>query len=196
MGSLRAFLIPVLTGGLIVPATAAQHARPAPPPRVQKQAPQPRPPQKGRANVQNGQAKQADNRQGEQLFDELSRMKAEDREKALSQLPPAQSARIKQRLQNFDRLPPAAQNRRRNQLELLNSLPPQRRNQVRESMKDLQQLPQDRKAAVQQEMRHMTSMPDDERQAYMNSEEFRNRYSPSEQEIISNLAAVLPSAKE
>jgi hypothetical protein len=36
-------------------------------------------------------------------------------------------------------------------------------------------------------------MPDDERQAYMNTEEFRNRFSPDERQMVGNLAEILPS---
>ncbi len=35
-------------------------------------------------------------------------------------------------------------------------------------------------------------MPDDERRAHMNSEEFRNRYSPVEQRMMSNLNEITP----
>ena len=41
----------------------------------------------------------------------------------------------------------------------------------------------------------MSRMTDDERAARMNSDDFRNRYSPDEQRMMGNLAEILP-AKE
>ncbi|HWF10160.1 MAG TPA: DUF3106 domain-containing protein, partial [Bryobacteraceae bacterium] len=87
----------------------------------------------------------------------------------------------------------AAQERRLNRLERLNSLPPRRQNQVRRSMRDLNALPGDRKKAVNQELQRMSSLPDADRQAHMNTDDFRNRFSPSEQEMIGNLNELLPS---
>jgi hypothetical protein len=133
-----------------------------------------------------------DNHPGEQLLDKLSRMTPEEREQALSRLPPAQRANIERRIRNFQKMPPAAQERTLSRLERLNSLPPQKRNQVRRSMKQFNDLPEDRKMAINEELRHMLAMPDAERRSYMNTEEFRNRYSPFEQQMMGNLAEILP----
>lgn len=190
MTFLRPLLIPLLAGTIAVPAAVGQRAarggggeaRPAPAPRAQ--------PQQARRNGQSAPARQPDNHPGEQVFDKVMRMSPEEREKALSKLPPARRAQIEQRIRNFQNLPPAAQERRLDRLERLNSLPLQRQNQVRKSMKDLQQLPEDRKAAINRELRQMAPMSDEERRSHMNTEEFRNRYSPSEQQMMSNLAQV------
>ena len=63
----------------------------------------------------------------------------------------------------------------------------------RRSLNQLNELPEDRKVAINQELRHMLGMPDDQRRAYMNTEEFRNRFSPTEQQMIGNLAEILPA---
>jgi hypothetical protein len=186
----RAYRVPLLAVMLLAPALAGQNAGRAAEPRPQAQARQ-----AGRGNGaakgQNAQARPA-NRPGEQIL-KLSRMTPEEREQALANLPPAQRAKIEEGLDNFQKLPPAAQERRLERLERLNSLPPQKQNQVRRSMKQLNELPEDRRMAINQELQHMSAMPDDERRAYMNKEEFRNRYTPAEQQIMGNLAEVLPA---
>jgi hypothetical protein len=144
------------------------------------------------AFAQARQQKQATQQRGEELFDKLERMTPEEREKALSQLPPAQRANIEKRIRNFQKLPPAQQERRLEQLERLNSLPPKEQAQVRRSMNQRNNLPDDRKMAINRELRNMNGMTDDERQAYMSTEQFRSRYSPSEQEIVGNIARILP----
>ena len=92
----------------------------------------------------------------------------------------------------FQNLPPTARERVTPELERLQSLPPQRQNQVRRSLQQFNELPDERKATVRQELDRLSAMPaDDDRRARMNSEEFRNRYSPAEQQMISNLSAVV-----
>ncbi len=63
---------------------------------------------------------------------------------------------------------------------------------LRRSVRQLQLLPEDRQEMIKGEIRRMAPLPDDERRAYMNTEEFRNRYSPNEQQIMSNLAEIEP----
>lgn len=194
MISLRPLLVPLLAGTLVVPAFAAQRgargeggagrARPESARRVEE----PRPREGG--NGANAQVRQPDNHPGEQVFDKMMHMTPDEREKALSKLGPARRAQIEQRIRNFEKLPPAAQTRRLDRLERLNSLPLQRQNQVRKSMRDLQDLPQERRMAVNRELQRMAPMSDEDRRSYMNTEEFRNRYSPQEQQMMSNLAAV------
>lgn len=194
MISLRPLLIPVLAGIMTVPVCAAQRegrgaAKRAPAPKVQGRP-------QGRGNGQAAKKQQPDNRPGQQLFEQLTRMTPEQREKVLSSLPPERRARIEQRIQNWQNLPPAQKTRALFGLERLDNLPPQRRNQVRRSLAEFQDLPEDRRAAISQEIQRMTPMTEAERGEHMNSEDFRNRYSPAEQQMMSNIATVLPSDRE
>jgi hypothetical protein len=45
---------------------------------------------------------------------------------------------------------------------------------------------------MNQALQRIASMPDEDRRAYMNTEEFRNRFSPTEQQIIGNLIEITP----
>ena len=121
-------------------------------------------------------------------------MTPEQRQKALANLPPAQRENILRRLQNFQTIPPATRERLLTRAERLNSLPPQRQNQVRRSMRQFETLPDDRKTLVGQEMDRLSAMPEEERRARMNSEEFRNRYSPAEQQMMGNISKSFPGA--
>jgi len=133
---------------------------------------------------------------GERALERLERMTPEQRSKALANLPPQRRQEIEQKLDEFDRLPPEERMRNLNQLERMNSLPPQRQNQVRRSLRQFQDLPDDRKLLVRQELDRMAAMPDDARRAYMNAEEFRNRYTPNEQQMMQNLAEILPENRD
>jgi hypothetical protein len=186
MPSLRPFTVPLLAGILLVPAFAGQKPAQAPKPQSPKAQSQ------ARAQAKQ-QTRQPDNHPGEQVLDKMSRMTPEEREAALSHFTPARRAQIEEKIRSFQKLPHAAQTRTLNSLERLNSLPPQKQNQVRRSMKDYDQMPEERKAVITQEMQHMARMPADERRSHMNTAEFRNRYSPAEQQMMANMSEVLPS---
>ncbi len=187
MSGLRIFTFPLLAAALLPLALAGQGAksqqapRANPPPRQQQQQPQPQ-----RAQPQPKQ----DNHPGDELFLRLQQMTPEEREKALSRLPPARRAQIEQRIQNFEKQPLAVQERNLHRLERLNSLPPPRRKEVRQSMNQFRDLPDDRKRAINQALLRMSSMPDDERRAYMTTDDFRGRFSPDDQRMVGNLAEI------
>ena len=161
------------------------------PPRAAKVQPAPKaqaaPPQ---AQVNRPQA--ADNHPGEQQVDRLMQMTPAEREKALSRLAPGRRQNIERRIGELQKLPPAQQSMVRNRLEMLNSLPPQRANQVRRSLQQFKTLPEERSGQMRQEMQRMATLPDDDRRAHMNSEEFRNRYTATEQQMMGNIMEVTP----
>ena len=139
-----------------------------------------------------GQKGNIDPHPGDRALDRLQRMTPEQRDRWLSTLPPARRERIEKQLGTVANMPPAAQNRVRNQLERLNSLPPEKQGQVRRSLRLFNNMPPERKAVVRKEMRRLSAMPDEERQARMNSDQFRNSYSPAEQQMMSHLTEILP----
>jgi hypothetical protein len=165
----------------VTPKSAPKAAQPMP---AQPKPAQPKPEQPGRAG-------NPANRQSEQL-EKLLEMKPEDREKFLQNLPPQRRQNIEKRLGEIEKMAPARRTRVLTQLEMLNSLPPQKQQLVRRSMRQLQELPEERKALIRRELLQMAPMPDEQRREHMNSEEFRNRYSITEQQMMSNLSEVTP----
>jgi phage-related protein len=143
-----------------------------------------------RANGEKSAAAQS-NRPGVQALQRLARMTPEERQKALASLPPQRRQEILEKFREFQNLPPTARQRVTPELERLQSLPPQRQNQVRRSLQQFRALPDDRKATIRQELGRLSAMPDEDRRARMNSEEFRNRYSAAEQQMIGNLSEVV-----
>ena len=133
---------------------------------------------------------------GERALERLENMTPEQRAKALQNLPLQRRQEIEQKLEVYDRLSPSERVRLRNQAERLASLPPQRQNQVRRSMQQFQNLPDDRKMMVKRELDRMTGMPDEARRSYMNTEEFRNRYTPVEQQMMQNLSQIMPENRD
>ncbi|HKD06431.1 MAG TPA: DUF3106 domain-containing protein [Bryobacteraceae bacterium] len=143
----------------------------------------PRPPQPARGNPRPQPSEQ---------LEKLLKMNPADREKYLQGIPEKRRENLQKRLDDFANMPPARQTRVLNRLEMLNSLPAEKQQEVRQAMKQLQQLPGDRRALIGKELQLMALMPDDERRAHMNSEEFRNRYSATEQQMMESLSQVTP----
>ena len=189
----RVLLVPVMAGTIFVltvgvPGLVGQKGPHASAPRgggAAKAMPAPRvaPPGPGQPKAPTG----------EEILGTLSRMTPEQRERALADLPQARRDQIEERIRNFQKLTPAQQSRQLEQLKKFNSLSPDRQKDVRHSMQDRSQLPNDRKKAVNQELRRITALPDQDRKSYMKSEDFRSRFSSSEQKMIRNLSEVLPS---
>jgi hypothetical protein len=196
MRPIRVLLVPVVTGTMLVPALMGQKGAHEGGQRgggAAKAIPAPRMTPPGPRHTQGGGRSQPKAPTGEEILGTLSRMTPEQRERALSDLPQAKRNQIEERIRNFQKLTPAQQSRQLEQLKKFNSLSPDRQNDVRRSMQDRSELPEDRAKAVNQELRRITALPDKDRKSYMKSEDFRSRFSPSEQKMIRNLSEVLPS---
>lgn len=129
---------------------------------------------------------------GELAVDKLAAMTPEQRQKALANLPAERRERLERNLDNFQKLPPQQQERARQRLEMLNSLPQPRQVIVRQSVRQFNQMPADRKQAINRELRAMAPLSDEDRRAYMNTDQFRGRFSPAEQDTVGHLAEILP----
>ena len=172
-------------GGLVLLATfpvllpAQKGATKAPPPRPAAAAKAAKGPVPRFANPGN-------------VVQQLIQMTPEQRERALEKLPPQRQAQIRQRLQQFDSLPKQQQERRLAQLRELASLPPETQALVRRQMQAFNQLPDDRKQVVGPEMQRLRRMSESERQARIGSEGFQNRFSPAEQQMLSDISGNMP----
>ncbi len=198
MRPIPVLLVPVMAGTILVPALVGQKGAHAGGQRsggaAAKAVPGPRAmPATGRSQTEGGGRGQPKAPRGEEILGTLSRMTPEQRERALADLPAAKRDQIEERIRNFQKLTPAQQSRQLEQLKKFNSLSPDRQKDVRTSMQDRGELPEDRKNAVNQELRRITALPDKDRKSYMKSEDFRSRFSSSEQKMIRNLSEVLPS---
>jgi hypothetical protein len=120
-------------------------------------------------------------------------MKPEDRDKFLQKFPPEKRQNIEKQLGDFAKMAPAGRTRVLTEVEMLHSLPLQKQQQVRRSLTQFRDLPEERKALISRELHLMAPMPDEQRREHMNSEEFRNRYSVTEQQMMSNLSQVTPA---
>jgi hypothetical protein len=98
---------------------------------------------------------------------------------------------MRNNLQWFDGLPKQQQEIVLRQTERYEALSPDARKAFQQRMRDLQGLPQERRQAVGAALRRLQVMNDDQRARVLASDQFKSRFSPEEQKIISDLSEVL-----
>ncbi|GEM_PF-2141539 len=126
------------------------------------------------------------------IVQQLIRMTPEQRERAIEKLPLERQAQIRENLRRFDRLPKAEQERRLRVVEMFAQLPPEKQDLVRRQIQAFNHLPDDRRRLVSAAFQRLRRMPESERQTRLESQAFRNRFTPEEQQIIADLAENLP----
>ena len=126
-------------------------------------------------------------------IDRWNRMSPEERERELAKLPPARARLIRQGIWRYNHMRPEEQQALRERYQTFSQLPPEKRQIVRERLREFRQLPLARRPVVHREVEQLRLLPETQRQATINSDEFRGRFSPQEQQIIRDLTTYLPN---
>jgi hypothetical protein len=184
--------IPVLAAACLVSAADAQHVN-RPPTRPAAQRPQrPDRPQK----QEKAQAQEKDAIEGgpasPKNLEKLAKLSPAERNKALSSLPPGRRAQIEQKLNQYQKMPPQQRAKVLDQFQRLQTLPPQKQAQVRASLRSFATLPEPRHQLIQKQISQMKGLSDSDRRSLMNSEEFRSKFTPAEQQMIEDISLVAP----
>lgn len=119
-------------------------------------------------------------------------MTPEEQQRVLEKAPPAQRARLQEALERWNAKPEAQKQFAYRQYQSLAKLPPEQQALVQRQMVAFNHLPEDRIRPVRQELIRLLRMPPDQRSSRFNSEEFTQKYSPEEQQILKDLAVTLP----
>jgi hypothetical protein len=102
-------------------------------------------------------------------------------------LPPRQQEIIQRRLEEFNKLPPTQREALRERYELFQQLPPEKQDRARALFRQWNQQPADRRPELRKELRQLREATPEERKLRLESEEFRNRFSEEEREILRGL---------
>ena len=103
---------------------------------------------------------------------------------AFRRLPPAQQQRLRQRLQRFSSLPPDEQLRVLNRMETWEHLTREQKQQARQIFAEMRELPPARRDQVRQAIRELRAMPPDQREHEIDSDQYRNRFTDHERDMI------------
>jgi Protein of unknown function (DUF3106) len=185
--------IPVLTVVCLTGYADAQHVSrpPAKPPAVRPQRPE-RPPQKAEARPDAGLGSAEKGPGSAENLAKLLKLSPDQRNKALSGLPPARRAVIEKRLNDYQQMPEKQRAMALQRLRRMQSLPPQKQQQVRASSKGFLELPEPRRGLVKKQLNQLRPLSDADRLALMNTEEFRSKFTPAEQQMIEDICLVTP----
>jgi len=123
-------------------------------------------------------------------LEKWNRMTPEDRRRALAKLPAERRQMLQRKLQQFRSLPPEERQQLREQYESFSELTPEQQNRARELFRQFNTLADDRRPVVRQELEQLRSLTETERRDRINSQEFHNRLSPAEQQMLQDLAQV------
>jgi uncharacterized protein DUF3106 len=159
MWSLRIAIAVVVVCGVVSPIAAQQKKPPKPSASPKPAAGKPsagKPP----AGFKNPQVKAV------QDLDRFSKMSPEDREKALSKLPPQRRAVFEQRLARYEQMTP------------------EQREHVQQRVEQMESLPKERQNAIRQEIQRMNALPFAQRKKVLAGEDFKQRFSPDEQKLV------------
>lgn len=121
-------------------------------------------------------------------LDRWNKMSPDQREKALAKLTPERRQQMRERLDRFNALPKEEQDRMRRRYDRFSHLGPEKQAVVKRQIQAFINLPEQRRPGLSREFEKLRRMPADERKARINSEEFRNRYSPREQQLLADLS--------
>lgn len=148
-----------------------------------------------KANARAQEAPRAEAKEAPPNIERWNRMTPEERGQALAKLPPERRRELQQKLQEFRNLPPEQKEQLGERYRAFSQLPPERQNHARELFRQFNSLPEDRRPVVKQEYEQLRAMPEAERNGRMNSEAFRSRYSPSEQQMLRDLSQTFGSPR-
>ena len=127
-------------------------------------------------------------RPNKKALDRFRQMSPEQRRQALKNLPPERRKAIQERLEHYDQLPPEERKRLEGRLENFRGWPPERQQAARRVFQRVNQIPVERRQAIRREFQSWDELSDDEVRTRMKSDEFRNKYSAEEREILEEMA--------
>lgn len=184
-----------------LPLCASAGDKPAknPPParvngKVDKQAEKQAQRQAAKAQVQeaNQSARAAQQALNAPVLMRLLQMSPDEREAALSRLPPDRRKQIEEKLENFSKRPAEQQARVLDQQKRLTALPPERQAVARQALTEYQAIDGPRKVVIAAQLARLNAMTPEQRAVLMNRPAFRGRFSDTEIQMMNNLIGIVP----
>ncbi len=106
------------------------------------------------------------------------------RDPGFQSLSPERQNRLMDRLRNFNSQSPEKKAQILNRMETFEHMSPQQQQQARNLFNQYRNLPEDQKSKVQQAYRRLRGMPPSARNELLNSDEFKNNYTPEQRDLL------------
>ena len=124
---------------------------------------------------------------GAQSVERLNRLTPDERREKLSKLPPERKRQVEERLRKYNQLSPEEKDRLNRELTAFRRLPADRQEAARRTFRRFAMTPAERRPMLRAEFQSLQRMKEPERRARLQSEEFRNQYSPAEQQLLEDM---------
>lgn len=124
---------------------------------------------------------------GPSAIERYNSMTPSQRERVLERLPPDRRREFEGRVERYNSLSPEEKERLQDSYDRFRQLPPDRRDEARRVFGRFRQLPEERQGLIQAEIQGLGKMTPEARQDYVDSPEFREKFSPEERRIIRDL---------
>jgi hypothetical protein len=122
----------------------------------------------------------------------LFAMSPEQRERILEKLPMARQTALRKRFAQFDQRPPEERARLLQMWKKMESLSPEKREILTRQMQAFNALPDDRRVVMRRALNNLSKMSPEDREKRLGDEQFRNRFSAAELQMLSDLAENYP----
>ena len=99
-------------------------------------------------------------------------------------LPPQKQEQLMNRLREFNNRPPEQRQQILNRMETFEHMSPQQQQQARNLFSQYRALPDDQRNKVSQAYRRLRGMPPSARNDLLNSDEFKNNYTPEQRDLL------------
>ena len=139
-----------------------------------------------------GQIKGRPMRPGRAALDNFNRLSPDEQRRLLERLPPERKRRLEERLEQQRRLSPGQRAELEQMYDNFRSMPPERQEEVRRLFRRMNTLEPERASLVRAELRALHSLNEDERRTRLNGDEFRNRFTRPEQQLLRDLSRQIP----
>jgi type II secretory pathway pseudopilin PulG len=113
-------------------------------------------------------------------------------DKRFQSLPPARQQQIRENLKHWNQLSADQKEQVRKREEIYSQLTPEQRRNVREMSGEWRNLRPAERLRVRMALRRMRGMTPEERQKFLDSPQFRQRFSSEEQKIVRGLGQLFP----
>ena len=133
---------------------------------------------------------------GPAAIERFNNMSPGQRERLLERLPPDRRREFENRVERYNRLSPEEKERLQDSYDRFSQLPPDRRDEARRVFGRFRQLPEERQGLIQAEIQHLGKMTPEARQDYVDSQDFREKFSPEERRIIRDLGRAFAPREE
>jgi hypothetical protein len=109
------------------------------------------------------------------------------RDPGFQSLSPERQSKLLDRLRNFNSQSPEKKAQILNRMETFEHMSPQQQQQARNLFNQYRNLPEDQKDKVSQAYRRLRGMPPAARSELLNSDEFKNNYTPEQRDLLKGM---------